>query len=77
MIGSFSVRILQYGPFPWKLSNPCIFVLERSRQIPNLQPKQRKKKPGILSFFRVKLPEKAKKIDIFSEISNTDEEDEH
>ena len=36
LIGTFSVRILQYGPFPWKRSNPCIFVLERSRQIQNL-----------------------------------------
>ena len=36
LIGSFSVRTLQYGPFPWKRSNPCIFVLERSRQIQNL-----------------------------------------
>ena len=62
LIGSFSVRILQYGPFPWKWSNPCIFVLERSRQIQNLQPKQRKKKLWILSFFTVKLPEEAKKI---------------
>ena len=26
-----------------KRSNPCIFVLERSWQIQNLQPKQRKK----------------------------------
>ena len=43
LIGSFSVRILQYGPFPWKRCNPCIFALERSRQIQNLQPKQRKK----------------------------------
>ena len=43
LIGSFSVRILQYGPFPWKQSNPCIFVLERSRQIQNLKPKQQKK----------------------------------
>ena len=33
LIGSFSVRILQYGPFPWKRSNPCVFVLEQSRQI--------------------------------------------
>ena len=40
LIGSFSVRILQYGPFPWK---PCIFVLEQSRQIQHLQPRQRKK----------------------------------
>ena len=45
LIGSFSVKILQYGPFPWKRSNLCIFVLERSQQIQNLQPKQRKKKP--------------------------------
>ena len=30
LIGSFSVRILQ---FPWKRSDPCIFVLEQSRQI--------------------------------------------
>ena len=30
--------------FPWKRSNPCMFVLERSRQIQNLLPKQRKKK---------------------------------
>ena len=42
LIGSFSVRILQSGPFPWKWSNPCIFVLQRSWQIQNLQPKQRK-----------------------------------
>ena len=44
LIGSFSVRILQYGPFPWKRSNPCIFVMEQSRQIQNLQPRQQKKK---------------------------------
>ena len=43
LIGSFSVRILQYGPFPWKPSNPCIFVLEQSRQIQHLQLRQRKK----------------------------------
>ena len=30
-IAFFSVRILQYGPFAWKRSNPCIFVLEQSR----------------------------------------------
>ena len=29
--------------FPWKRSNPCIFVLERGRQIQNLKPKQREK----------------------------------
>jgi len=44
--------------------SPCIFVLERSQQIPNLQPKQ-PKKLRILSFFTVKLPEEAKKIEIF------------
>ena len=54
LIGSFSVRISQYRPFPWKRSNLCIFVLERTRQIHNLQPKQRKK-----------LPEEAEKIEIF------------
>ena len=54
------VRILQYGPFPWKRSNPCIFVLERSRQIQNSE-----KKLWILSFFTLKLPEEAKKIEIF------------
>ena len=48
-----------------KTSDPCIFVLERSRQIQNLQPKQRKKKLWILSFFTGKLPEEAKKIEIF------------
>ena len=42
-----------------------IFVLGRTRQIQNLQPKQRKKKVWILSFFTLKLPEEAKKIDIF------------
>ena len=26
LIGSFSVVILQYGPFPWKRSKTCIFV---------------------------------------------------
>ena len=31
----------------------------------------------MLSFFTVKLPEEAKKIEIFSEISKIDEEDEH
>ena len=40
----FSVRILQYGPFSWKRSNPYIFVLEQSRRIQNLQPRQRKKR---------------------------------
>ena len=44
LTGSFLVRILQYGPFPWKRSNPYIFVLEQSRQIQNLQQRQRKKK---------------------------------
>ena len=39
----FSVRILQNGPFPWKRSNPCVFVLEGSRQIQNLQPNSEKK----------------------------------
>ena len=34
---------MQYGPFQWKRSKPCIFVLEQNRQIQNLQPKQRKK----------------------------------
>ena len=43
LIGSFSVGNLQYGPFPRKRSKPCIFVLEQSRQIHNLQPKQREK----------------------------------
>ena len=44
-------------------SKTCIFVLEQSRQIQNLQPKQREKM-GTLSFFKAKLPEKAKKIEI-------------
>ena len=44
---------------------PVYFCFERSRQIQNLQPKQRKKKLCILSFFTVKLPEEAKKIEIF------------
>ena len=48
LIGSFSVRILQYGPFPWKRSNLCIFVLKQSRQIQNLQPRQRKKSVKIV-----------------------------
>ena len=65
LIGSFSVRILQYGPFPWKRSNPCIFVLEQSRQIQHLQPRQRKKKVRKLSFFTLKLPAEAKKIEFF------------
>ena len=48
LIGSFSVGILQYGPFPWKRSKPCIFVLEQNRQIHNLQPKLRKKTVNIV-----------------------------
>ena len=44
-------------------SKPCSFGLEQSRQIQNLQPKQRKKM-WILSFFIAKLPEKAKEIEI-------------
>ena len=44
-------------------SKPCSFVLEQSRQIQNLQPKQRKKM-WILSFFIAKLPEKNKNIEI-------------
>ena len=73
----FLGRILQYGPFPWKWSQPCIFVLEQSRQIQTLQPKQPEKKMWILSFFIAKLPEKAKKDWNFTEISKMDEEDEH
>ena len=65
LIGSFSVRIFQFGLFPWNWTNLCIFVLERSRQIKNFQPKQRKKRVWILSFFKLKLPEEAKKIKIF------------
>ena len=30
------------------ISNPCIFVLEQSRQIQNLQPKQQKKTVNIV-----------------------------
>ena len=44
LIGSFSVRILQYRPLPWKQSKPFIFVLEQSWQIQTLQPQLRKKK---------------------------------
>ena len=44
----FSVRILQHGPFAWKRSNLCIFVLEQSRQIQHLQPRQRKKSVKIV-----------------------------
>ena len=52
-------RDLQYGPFPWKQS-PCIFVLEQSRQIQNLQPKLQKNVNIVI--LHSKLPEKAKKI---------------
>ena len=48
----------------WKGSNLCIFVLERSWQIQNLQPKQRKKTVNIV-IFTVNLPEEAKEIEIF------------
>ena len=48
LIGSFSVRILQYGTFSWKRSNPCIFVLKQTRQIQNLQPRQRQKSVKIV-----------------------------
>ena len=51
------------------------FGIQR-RQTQNLQPKQRKKL-WILLFFTAKLPEKAKKIEIFFEFSKMDEEDEH
>ena len=50
--------------FPWKRSNPCIFVSEQSRHIQHLQPRQRKK-VWKLSFFTLKLPPEAKKIEIF------------
>ena len=49
---------------PWKRSDPCIFVLERGRQIQNLHPKQQKK-VWKMSFFTLKLSEEAKKIEIF------------
>ena len=61
--GNGAIRVF-FGLFPWKRCNPCIFVLERSQQIQNLQPKQRKKL-WILSFFALKLPEEAEKIEIF------------
>ena len=54
------VRILQYGPFLWKRSNPCIFVLERSRQIQNSE-----KKLWILSFFTLKYQKKLKRLKFF------------
>ena len=64
LIGSFSVGIFQYGPFPRKRSKPCIFVLEQSRQIHNLKQiylkSQLRKKMRILSSFTAKLSEKAK-----------------
>ena len=49
----------------WKRSNPCIFVLERSQQIQNLQPKQRKKTVNIVILHSETIPEEAKKIEIF------------
>ena len=70
------LKIKKKFPFPWKRSNPCIFVLERSRQIQHLQTKQQKHEQKqnknkqtkilwILSFFTMKLPEEAKKIKLF------------
>ena len=37
-----TVALTTRATVPWKRSNPRIFVLERSRQIQNLLPKQRK-----------------------------------
>ena len=76
LIGSFLVKILQYGPFPWKRVNPCIFVLERRQQIQNLQPKQRKK---ICEYCHSSLWNYQKKLKRlkFCDISKADEEDEH
>ena len=45
-------------------SKPCSFGLEQSRQIQNLQPKQRKKM-WILSFFIARLPEKIKTLKFY------------
>ena len=37
VIGSFSVRISPYGPFPWKRSSAVYFFDFESRQIQNKQ----------------------------------------
>ena len=54
----FAVRTVS-----WKRSKPCTFVLEQSRQIQNLQPKQRKKNVNIVILHR-ETSEKAKNIEI-------------
>ena len=58
------------------VSNPCIFVLGQRQQIQNLQAKQRKKTVNIV-ILHSETNRKTKKIEIFSEISKMDEEDEH
>ena len=55
----FAVRIVSM-----ETVQAMYFCFEHSRQIQNLQPKKRKKKMWILSFFIAKLPEKAKEIEI-------------
>ena len=37
LIGSFLVRILPYGPSPWKWSSAVYFFVFRSQQIQNKQ----------------------------------------
>ena len=58
------------------MSSVCIFVLERSRQIKNLQPKQRKKNVNIV-VLHIETTRRSQKDWNFSKISKMDEEDQH
>ena len=60
----------------WKRSNPCIFVLEQSRQIQHLQPRQRKKSVKIV-ILHIEISSRTLKDWNFFETSKMNEEDEH
>ena len=65
LIGSFSVRILQYGTVSMETVQSVYFCSEAKPANSNLATKTAKKKVWILSFFTLKVPEEAKKIEIF------------
>ena len=72
----FIGRDLQYGSFPRNWSQPYIFVLEQSRQIQNLQSKQRKS-VNITILQNETTRKNFKRLNWnFTEIPKMDEEDE-
>ena len=78
LIGSFSVRILQYnGPFSMEtVQSVYVCFGAKLANIQNLQPKQRKKRVNI-AILLIETTRRSQKDWNFSDISKMDKEDEH